>query len=265
MKIRHCLPLGLAMALVSAQSRAVLPFQAPIVNPIADTFVDSNEPDDNFGTAGLLAIAPNTPRSPMGEFDSFLKFDLAGTKTVFDDMFGVGHWVVQSIVLEVTATPPNNALFNGNGLGPGGTNVNAPGSFTIKWLQNNSWLEGNGAPSAPDMDPGDLNFTNHTNYFTAAADETLGTYSFNGATSGMQDFTLGLPPSFTADVTSGGVATLYVAAADLNINYLFHSGNFKNGPSADWPTLFITAVPEPGTFGFTVAGAALLAGRLRWR
>src|SRR5207253_6220170 len=137
-----------------------------------DAFVDSVQPGNNYGLAGLLGIAPLN--EPKGEFDSFVEFDLSTTKSAFDAFFGTGHWAVQSISLRLTATPPNNVLFNGSGVG------NTAGKISIRWLQNDAWLEGSGKPSAPDADPGDLNFDNHGNYLSAA-DECLGVVNLHGS------------------------------------------------------------------------------------
>ncbi len=47
----------------------------------------------------------------------------------FDAAFGAGMWAIDGITLKLTATPPGNAIFNGNGAGPGGTNVNFAGQL----------------------------------------------------------------------------------------------------------------------------------------
>jgi len=234
--------------LAALSAGASLQAQTLTVNPVADTFVDSAQPGNNYGMAGLLGIAPSG--AAKGEFDGFMKFDLSGA----------AGWTVQSITLQLTTTTPNNPLFNGNGTGPGGTNVNTAGFFSVQWLKDNSWVEGTGSPSSADTSASDLNFTNHTNYFSAGS-ETIGTFSFNGASSGAVTYTLPLTPNFLAAVQVGTQVTLYVAAADSSINYLFNSENF--GTVAARPTLKVTALPEPGSLGLAFTGLATLALRRR--
>jgi hypothetical protein len=79
------------------------------------------------------------PGLASGEFQSVLRFDLSGAKTSFNSQFGAGQWSIQSITLSLTATAPNNAIFNSS----------ATGQFGISWMQNDSWTEGAGTPAAP--------------------------------------------------------------------------------------------------------------------
>src|SRR5512146_3362191 len=98
------------------------------LNPISDAFVTtgptSNLSTSNYGAAGALSVA--APGSPKGEFQSVLQFDLSGARNSFDTSFGAGQWNIQSITLRLSATSPQNALFN----------ANAAGQFNIIWMQN---------------------------------------------------------------------------------------------------------------------------------
>src|SRR5690242_10164209 len=78
--------------------------------PTADAFVDSAQPNNNFGAAGSLAIAASG--SPQGEFQSVLLFDLSGAANSFNTQFGVGGWALQSATLQLTASPHGNPIFN---------------------------------------------------------------------------------------------------------------------------------------------------------
>jgi hypothetical protein len=171
--------------------------QTATANPIADAFVNSAHPDNNYGAASALGVSASG--LPKGEFDSVIKFDLSTAKSGFDALYDAGQWTIQSITLKLTATAPNNSIFNGFGAGSGGTNVNFAGQFSIKWMQNEtvSWAEGNGTPNTAST-TGGITF-NTLPTFLGGADETVGTYSFNGATSGAVTYALGLTSGFTAD------------------------------------------------------------------
>src|SRR5262245_49495741 len=111
------------------------------LNPTGDAFVTTGPSSslgaNNYGAAGVLAIS--APGLSQGEFQSVLQFNLAGVKNSFDSQFGVGLWSIQSVTLQLTATTPNNPIFN----------PQAAGQFSISWMQNDGWNEGTGTPAAP--------------------------------------------------------------------------------------------------------------------
>ena len=80
------------------------------LNPVADAFVDSAQPSSNFGGAGALGIS--APGLPEGEFQTVMRFDASSALSTFNATFGAGQWTIQSITLQLTATPPNNSIFN---------------------------------------------------------------------------------------------------------------------------------------------------------
>src|SRR5208283_3018409 len=94
---------------------------------------------NNYGGAGALSIA--APGLSKGEFQSVLQFDLSGARASFDAQFGAGQWTLQSISLTLTATSPNNSIFN----------ATSAGQFGVSWMQNDSWIEGSGTPASPTM------------------------------------------------------------------------------------------------------------------
>lgn len=219
------------------------------VTPSADAFVDGggtlgNMVSNNFGGAGALAIAG--PNTSQGEFQTVIQFNLSTIKSAFDSQFGVGQWTLQSVTLQLTATPPNNSIFN----------PSAAGQFSVSWMQNDGWTEGTGTPQAPTQS-GITFATLHT--FLSPADEAVGTFNFNGATSGSASYSLGLTPSFAADILAGNTASFRMFAADSNVSYLFDSRNF--GTAAARPLLTITAVPEPTSLAVALGGLCLLARR----
>jgi hypothetical protein len=219
-------------------------------NSFSDAFVTTgpggNLAGNNYGAAGALGVSASN--LPNGEFQSALQFDTSGARNSFDNQFGSGQWTVQSVSLQLTATPPNNAIFNATGAG----------QFQIYWMQNDSWTEGTGTPNTPTTTG--ITFTSLQNTFIGPGDESLGTFSFDGATSGTANYTLNLTPGFTADLAAGNDLSLRLVAADTGVSYLFDSRNF--GTAASRPSLSIDAVPEPGTLALGGLGITLLAG---WR
>jgi hypothetical protein len=222
------------------------------LNPSADAFVTTgptgNLSNNNYGGAGALSIA--APNLSQGEFQSVLQFNLSTVKSAFDSQFGVGQWSIQSITLQLTATAPNNAIFN----------APAAGQFAISWMQNDGWSEGTGTPQAPTTTG--ITFSTLSS-FLSPADQTLGAYSFNGATSGNITCTLGLTPSISADVLAGNNVSLRMFATDSAISGVFDSRNFGTGSAR--PVLTITAVPEPASLALAVMGLGFLAHRNRSR
>ena len=235
--------------LSSLSSKAILTASTNL-NPIADAFVTTGPGGSlslsNYGGAGALSVA--APGLSKGEFQSVLQFGLAGAKGSFDSLFGAGQWSIQSVTLQLTATPPNNNIFN----------ASAPGQFTLSWMQNDSWTEGTGTPQTPSSTG--ITFSTLSN-FVSAADETLGTFSFNGATNGNASYSLNLTPDFSADILSGGTLSLRMFAADSTVSYLSDSRSF---PTTSFrPLLTITVVPEPGATAFLAVVLSAFAG-LRW-
>ncbi|MGB8169782.1 MAG: hypothetical protein WCF18_19935 [Chthoniobacteraceae bacterium] len=239
-------------ALEIAASAASVP-----LNPIADAFVSSNPAqnalstaaikDSNYGGAGALGAA--AAGLAKGEFDSLLKFDLAGVKASFDTVYGVGQWTITGATLQLSATSPGSVIFNGFGLGSGSSNVNSAGLVSIEWMQNDAWVEGTGNPNGPSL--AGITFSSLPS-FRSAADEPLGTFSFGGGTSGNDVWSLSLGTSFLADSTAGNTVSLLLLPADGNVAYL---ANSRSAGASVRPVLTVTAVPEPGTLTFGLVAA----------
>lgn len=221
-------------------------------NPVADAFVtpgsDGSLANNNYGGGGVLGTAASG--KPQGEFQSVMRFNTAATFAAFNTEFGAGMWTIQSITLQLTAVPPNNAIFN----------TPSAGNFTLSWMQNDSWIEGTGTPTVPTMDGVTWNTLPG---FVGAGDENLGTFAYNGATSGATTYTLTLSSGFIADVMAGNLVSLRLLSADPNVAYLFNSRSF--GTVANRPVFGVTAVPEPGSCALAVAGFSLLYFRARSR
>jgi hypothetical protein len=222
------------------------------LNPSIDAFVTTGPSGtlsgNNYGGAGALDVA--APGLAKGEFQSVLQFDLSGARASFDTQFGAGQWNIQSITLSLTATSPNNAIFNSS----------AAGQFGISWMQNDSWTESTGTPAAPTTTG--ITFSSLPS-FTSAGDESLGTFSFAGSTSGTAIYTLSLTPGFLSDASAGNLVSFRLSAADTAASYLFDSRNF--GTASARPLLTVVAVPEPAALPLLAVGAALLFGAKRCR
>jgi len=221
-------------------------------NPSMDAFVTTGPSGtlsgNNYGGAGALDVA--APGLAKGEFQSVLQFDLSGARASFDTQFGAGQWNIQSITLSLTATSPNNAIYN----------ASAAGQFGISWMQNNSWTEGTGTPTAPTTTG--ITFSSLPS-FISAGDESLGTFSFAGGTSGAATYTLSLTPDFLADASAGNLVSFRLFADDDAVSYLFNSRSF--GTISARPLLTVVAIPEPAALPLLAAGAALLFGADRCR
>ena len=244
-------PIPITIRAAIAALLLTLPLRAATftLNPAADAFVTTgptgNLSGNNYGGAGALSIA--APGLANGEFQSVLRFDLSGATSSFNTQFGAGQLTIQSITLSLTAAAPNNPIFN----------ANAPGQFAVSWMQQDSWVEGTGTPGVPTTTG--VTFSSLPS-FISAGDESLGTFSFAGGTSGTNTYDLGLTPGFDADATAGNLVSLRLFAADSAVSYVSDSRSF--GTVSSRPLLTVVAVPEPGTMSILgIAMALLLTSR----
>ncbi|HWY76611.1 MAG TPA: hypothetical protein VN281_13385 [Verrucomicrobiae bacterium] len=233
----------------SHQSRAAV-FST---NSFSDAFVTTgptgNFRGNNYGSAGALGVS--APGLPKGEFQSVLQFDVSGAVSAFNNQYGAGQWRIQSVTLQLTATAPNNPIFN----------TSSAGQFQVNWMQNNSWTEGTGTPNAPTNNGITYNTLHST--FVGPNDENLGTFAFNGATNGTASYTLNLAPGLVSGLISGGDVSLDMFAADTNISYLFDSRNL--GTVGARPLLTIDAIPEPGFSLWSLVTLCFASRRLFFR
>jgi hypothetical protein len=152
------------------------------------------------------------------------------------------------VALQLIAAAPNNPIFN----------ANSAGSFSAVWMQNDTWTEGSGTPSAPTLSG--ITYSSLQGVFSnPLADQGLGTFSYNGASSGTFSYTLGLSSGLIADVFAGDSVTLRLQPADGSVSYLFDSRSF--GTAASRPLLSITAVPEPASVALLALGGLLWLAR----
>ena len=225
-----------------------------ITNTVADAFLASgptgNLAANNYGGAGTLAIAPAS--SAKGEFNSVIKFNTAGAVNQFNTTYGAGNWQITGLTLSLASNAGTNGANPGNAI----FNTISNGSFGIKWLSFDAWVEGSGSPSSPSGTG--VNFNSISTLL--AGSFSLGTFTYTPPGNNVYaNYLLPLNASLVADAATGGDVSLYFFAADNQISYLFNSRTFAGNN----PQLVVTAVPEPGLIGFSAATFACLLFRRR--
>ena len=199
----------------------------------ADAFLSATSPTLNFGGAGTLAVAPAS--SAKGEFDSIIKFNLAGAVGQFNTTYGADSWQITGFSLAlasnfgVQGVQPAQPIFNA---------INA-GSFGIDWLGYDGWTEGNGGGTGAAN--GAVSFNSISTLFSAGFN-SLGTFNYTPPGNNVYlNYALPLVSGLLADATAGGDVSLYFYAADNQVGYLFNSKEF----ASNHPGLILTAAPVP--------------------
>ena len=186
---------------------------------------------NNYGAAGSVGVSAALAN---GSFASLLRFDVSSAKSTFDSTYGVGGWNIDSIALQLTTTAANNAIFN-----PSQT-----GSFDVKWISSDSWVEGAGNPNSPTTTG--VKWTDFAGLTSGA--EAEGIFNVTNVGDGVTaNYSLTPSSSLLYDILNGGQASLALTAdpSDNSVSAQFNSRNF--GTAARRPGLIITAsaVPEP--------------------
>ncbi len=210
---------------------------------VADAFVTTgptnNLEANNYGAAGR-ARRVRLRRFESRKLPRALRVGSplrpSGAKSAFDAAYGEGLWQVQSATLRLTTTAANNAIFNNN----------STGLFSISWMQNDSWIEGTGSPGLPASNG--ITWLSLPD-FLSLADEALGTFLFDTATSGGDQahttYSLNLTTGFLGDIMGGASAGLEIAAASDSVSYLLTRGSVNTSPDRPLLTIVAAPVPEP--------------------
>jgi len=255
----------LGLGLLCATSRVAAQTSYTITTTTADAFLASGSAGNphgsdltglNFGGAGTLAIAPAS--SPDGEFDSIIKFNVAGAVSQFNTSYGAGNWTITGVTLSlasnfgVQGAQPNNNIFN---------TINA-GSFGINWLSYDGWTEGAGSGNGEAGYPAtsEVSFNSIPTLLSGAHD-SLGTFIYTPPGNNIYlNYTLPLDAGLVNDAAGGGDVSLYFYAADNQVSYLFNARSYaSNHPEM---TLRASPVPEPGVAA--LMGSSLLS-LMAWR
>lgn len=247
-----------AMAARAATTVTLQPDGSSATN--GDAFVSARtSPTDqtvkNYGAAGALEIS--AAGAAKGEFKSVLRFDTSTATSAFNAAYGAGNWAIDSITLQLTVANPANAIFNSN----------AAGQFLVQWLQDDSWIEGNGTPAASNSVSGAITW-NSLAPLIAAGVQSEGTFNYNNEAVGTQMlFTLTSTSGLLDDVLNGTQASLVLSSSTPGTSVLFNSRN--NGVAGNLPGLILTASPtaspEPSRALLVVVGILGLAMQRRRR
>jgi hypothetical protein len=212
----------------------------------ADTFVRSNAPTANYGSAGSLSVSGSLATNTLsgitnGIADTFIRFNTAGTVTNFNALFGTNNWAITGAKLQVTEVgSPNNNIFD-----------QGVGAFQIYWVADDNWAEGTGTPMIPASTG--INYNSEPALLTNTV--YLGKFTNTGTSVTLQ-FPLTLASDFTADAQVGGEVTLFLTAADPLTGFTFYARNF--GTVSIRPYLEISALPQPGITGLNLSGPDVL-------
>lgn len=229
--------LSLVLIVACPLARAQVTFT---ITSSADAFLATGSPtnpdgptltNDNFGTAGVLYVAPAT--SPNGEYQTVLKFNLSSATNLFNATYR-SNWLISGISLELagnfgaTGEQPDTAIFNP---------ING-GNFVIEWLADDDWVEGTGRPNKPATDG--VTFASLP-ALLAEAHEILCTNTYVPPGDNVHvTWPLPFNHDLVNDIIGGGPVSFRFYAADNQVSYLFNSHNFGNG---NQPLIHVTAIP----------------------
>ena len=203
-----------------------------------DTFVTTGSTTNdlsgnNYGAAGAMGVSAALTN---GTFASLLRFDLSCAASTFNSTYGTGGWSISSIALQLTTTTANNPIFN----------ASQPGTFDVKWISSNSWVEGTGNPNTPSSTG--VKWTDFAGLTSGAQAE--GVFNVTNVGDGVTaSYTLSPSSGLLFAIQTGSQASLALTAdpTDSTMSALFNTRNF--GTASRRPALIITAsalaVPEP--------------------
>ena len=235
---------------------------APIavdVTLTADAFVRSIAPAENHGADGAMCVSGSAAKNGQGVqeglLDSFIRFNAATFVTTFNADFGTGNWAIQSAVLKLTEqAAPLNPNFN-----------RGSGTFEIRWIANDSWVEGTGTNNLPTTDG--ICYNDETLVLNPLTDQSLGTTFANTYTNGQESFQLGLASSLVAGLMAGGDVNLFLTATGPRSGSRSTRGTSPAAPTRRLRGLCWRSRPISSSRSLTVSLSLLALGflGLRWR
>jgi hypothetical protein len=238
MKLAHVI----AAALVTLGAAAA---QAASVEAIGNATVQPG----GVRTGGSGINFFNIEGADYGSFASYgaIRFDLSSLKAGFDAQYGVGGWVVDSVMLSLTQS---NAAFTNDGgvavyfTNNDGVSLSAPSPLTY---------DGFAADFADAQ-----SVTSYT--FTQVSSGTVDSYTLfsrSGTNSAGGN-------ALMADILADSTMTLALRETDAGVaaTYAGFNNNSYAGPTL---SISVTAVPEPEAYALLLAGLGLVGAAARRR
>ena len=233
----------LAAALVAGLGAAVAQAGVITISPQADSYLNKNSPDNNYGSAAVILVRAN----PAAVYKAYMRFDLSGISNLSQ---------ISSATLHLTATNSNGTTLS--------TWVNQ--TVSIYGLYDSSWGEGTGPLAGVSDTTGNTITWNHapsndtsssTGFLSPAT--LIDTFNANG-TVGEYAFTSTALANYLKNATAGGTVTLLLNTTGTSGIYM---GSRDNGASARRPSLDVTVVPEPATLALLGLGGIATVLRKR--
>jgi hypothetical protein len=215
--LTHLTPLAVASLLALSAKPCFSQTATLSVLPEADAFVRFVDPFANYGGAGAIAVsgptAVNGSNQQNGAFDSLMRFPMSNVVASLDSTLATHDWLVLRATLKLTemATPPS-PIFN-----------RGVGSFEIRWLASDSWIEGTGIPIAPTTNG--VAWNDIPSLLNPATDVSLGQFT-NSGTDARLSFVLSLKEPFLSDIRAGGRVTFYFTAISPQMGFTADSRSF---------------------------------------
>jgi len=202
--------------------------------PDADAFLRSLAATSNYGGGGALSVSGSAPvngsNEQNGSFDSLMRFPTTSLVTSLDNAFGAQNWLItRARLLLNEMTMPDNEIFS-----------RGVGSFEVRWIASNDWVEGTGKPSMPTSDG--VAWQDLSGILNSNVDVCLGVFT-NSGMDGQVALVLALADRFINETRVGNEIGLYLTAASPEIGFTFNSRQFGNTNAR--PTLEITAMRDP--------------------
>src|SRR5262249_17001226 len=149
--------------------------------------------------------------SLKGEFDTVIRFNLAGVVSQFDGLYGAGNWQITGLQLSL------NSNFGTQGAQPGNQLFNSAngGNFNIQWISTNSWVEGtNGGTGGPGFPTTTAVSFNSIPTLLSGPTASLGTFTYILPGNNVYvTYNLPLDPTLVANAAAGGDLSLFLTPA----------------------------------------------------